>query len=87
MRMWRWLGVALFVLAGCQSTNPEVKPKHQPEAYTVPPSNDSRYNSNMTYPEDTLFKDIIKKDTGPGDPMKTQPGRFGAGPGMGAGGY
>jgi hypothetical protein len=78
----RWLGVALLVLAGCQTPDAELKPKNQPEEFTVPPDGDSRYSTNISYPKETLFNDVIKKDgTGVKDPFQT-PNRFG-GTGMG----
>jgi hypothetical protein len=88
MRKWRWLGIAVLVIAGCQSTNPDVKPKHQAEDFTLPPREDARYNTHMTYPNDTLFSDVIKKDQpgSPGDSPKP-PSRFGGGPGGGPGGF
>jgi hypothetical protein len=87
----RWLGIALITLVGCQTPEAELKPKYQPEEYTVPPESDARYNSHMTYPKETLFNDILKKDsTTPKDAFQQTP-RFGAGGpgggGMGMGGY
>ncbi len=63
-RLWkmRWLGVAVLLAAGCRSTDNELKPKHQPEEYVAPPEGDARYNGVMTYPKNTLFQDVIKKD-------------------------
>jgi hypothetical protein len=58
-----WLGLALLALAGCHSTDPDVKPKNVVEEYMMPPDNDSRYNSvQMTYPPNTLFEDVLQKD-------------------------
>jgi hypothetical protein len=86
MRKWRWLGLALCVLAGCQSTKPEVKPKYQPELYTLPPANDPRYES-MVYPKDTLFQDVIRKEPGPSDPTKMANRFGGGGPGTNPSGF
>jgi hypothetical protein len=73
----RWLGVALLALAGCQTPDAELKPKHQPEEFMAPPAGDTRYSSNIAYPKETLFNDVIKKeDSGPKDPFQT-PNRFG----------
>ncbi len=56
-RKLRWLGLVLLVLAGCQSADPDIKPKNVVEEYAAPPQNDTRYNSTMTYPQSVLFED------------------------------
>jgi hypothetical protein len=74
----RWLGVALLVVAGCRSTEAEVKPKERPEELVAPPDQDPRYNSHINYPKETLFNDVIKKgSTQPDDQAK--PPRMGMG--------
>jgi hypothetical protein len=90
-RKMRWLGIALLALAGCQTPDAELKPKYQPEEYTVPPDGETRFSSHINYPKETLFNDVIKKDAvTPKDPFQHSP-RFGAGGpgggGMGMGGY
>jgi len=81
IRKLRWLGAALLALAGCQSTEVELKPTHQREDYVVPEDGDPRFEARegMKYPKGTLFSDILDKDTvTANDPSKTN-NRFGAG--------
>jgi hypothetical protein len=61
----RWLGVVLLVLVGCRAAEVDLKPKYQTVDYVAPPSDDPRYYSPTSYPKDTLFQDVIKKDANP----------------------
>jgi hypothetical protein len=73
----RWLGVALVALAGCRSTDVDLKPKYQTVDYVAPPADDPRYNSPITYPKDSLFQDVIKKDNGQTNPLEKASNRAG----------
>ena len=54
MRRMRWLGIALLVLVGCESTdNTHLKPPLR-EEYNLPPGDDARFSSPITYPKETL---------------------------------
>jgi hypothetical protein len=77
----RWLGAMVLALAGCTSTQPDLKPPKQPEQLAVPPD-DPRYNNYTQYPKDTLNTDLNKKpDAGPLSPSGGKMG--GMTPGMG----
>jgi hypothetical protein len=58
----RWLGAALLLLAGCRSNDVDLKPAKQPDDF-VPPPKEARYSGNIEYPKETLFTDVIKKDS------------------------
>ena len=85
-----WTGAVVFSLVGCNSSG--VKRAERPtlvEEYRLPPEDDLRYSTAVTYPKEALNQGIIKKDTNPGQPMPgmgSRAGQFGAG-GMGRGGY
>jgi hypothetical protein len=81
----RCFGAALLALAGCWSTQPNLKPPSHPEEYRLPPSDDARFSSYIEYPKDTLNQDTILKNNKnqPGMPGPGGVGRFGAGPSMG----
>jgi hypothetical protein len=78
-----WLAASLLGVVGCYSTEPNLKPAPHPEEYVLPPSDDARFSSYISYPKELLNTDSIKKDTstpgaiGPG----RGPTRFGAGGG------
>jgi hypothetical protein len=81
----RWLGAALLALAGCQTTDTNLKPK-VPEEYTVPPADDARFSSPPAFPKETLDSGMLKKDKEqgkPGDQFRQPGSGFGVGPGMG----
>jgi hypothetical protein len=78
MRGMRWLGIALLVLAGCESTeNAHIKPPLH-EEYNLPPSDDPRFSSPIAYPKDTLNQPPAKPTNpqGPGASPKG-PSRMG----------
>jgi hypothetical protein len=84
---WRrlhWLGIILWFVAGCWTTEPSLKPPPHPEEYIVPPEDDSRFSSPIEYPRGTLNNDLLKKP--PAGPTNSSggPARFGA---SGSGGY
>jgi hypothetical protein len=80
---WRWLGTVLLVVAGCWTTQPEIKPKPHPEEYIVPPPDDPRFSSPVSFPKEAQRDLQLKKNTTdmPG-PHPNGP-QFGSGPGMG----
>ena len=84
----RWLGALLLAMAGCQSTDPPLKP-NIPDEYILPPRDDRRFSSPPEYPKETLDSGMFKKEPPkPGDQTQ-QPARFGP-PGLGTrgmGGY
>ena len=77
------LGTLLLFVAGCASSEPNIKPT-LPEQYALPPGDDPRFSTPIAYPKETLFRDRIKTDsTQPGLPNRNSP-RMGAGnPGLG----
>jgi hypothetical protein len=84
----RWLGAALFCLAGCWTTKPEYRPPKHPEEFVAPPSGDARFSQPPAYPKQLLNNpDLFKKEPKAleGLPSKA-PARIGAGgPGGGLG--
>jgi hypothetical protein len=77
----RWLGAAVLLLAGCRSNETNLKPAKTPEEFTVP--TDARFSNNVEYPKDTLFTDVIKKDSLQATSPASNPNRTPAGGGMG----
>jgi hypothetical protein len=51
------VGLALFGLSGCKSTQERLKPPKIPEEYVAPPDNDKRYSEPIEYPKDALNQD------------------------------
>jgi hypothetical protein len=90
-RKLRWLGAALFALAGCQSTTDvAIKPTHVSEEYVLPDEGDPRFEAQagMKYPKGTLFDDVLTKpSTSSTDPSKGPNMGMGPGAGMRPGGY
>jgi hypothetical protein len=81
----RWLGIALLVLAGCESTDySHIKPPLR-EEYNLPPTDDARFSSPITYPKETLNVPPPRSGGGPATPKGPQ--RIGRSGGPGAGGY
>jgi hypothetical protein len=77
--MWmHGLGVALLALLGCQTNQPNLKPKLA-EEYVLPPSDDARFSEPIAYPKETL-NSAPKKDPNnqPGSGPARTP-RFGGG--------
>jgi hypothetical protein len=83
------IGSALLGLAGCWTTEPQLKPPPAPEEYVIPPADDPRFSAPPAFPPNTLNQGLPKKDKELLDPngQKT-PGRNFGGGGMagGAGG-
>ena len=75
----RWLGSVLLGLAGCYSTQPNLQPPKHPEEYVVPPADGPRFSNPVSFPKDTLNKELPKKDRQgmPGMPPTGGPSRFG----------
>ena len=88
MRRTRWLGIALLVMLGCESTdNTHLKPQLQ-EEYNLPPADDPRFSSPISYPKETLNQDPARATNSqtPG-PAYKGPSRSGVRGGGGMGGY
>jgi len=85
----RWLGAVLLAMAGCQSTDPPIKPTI-PDEYILPPRDDRRFTSPPEYPKESLDSGMFKKEQQPKPSDQTQqPTRIGP-PGLGSrgmGGY
>jgi hypothetical protein len=82
----RWLGVSLLLLAGCRSSDVDLKPTKTPEEFVRPPD-EARFGQPLEYPKNTLFTDVIQKDTTGATTPNKGPGGFSGGPGMGRPGY
>jgi len=71
----------LFSL-GCWTTDSQIKPPTFPEELVVPPENDTRFSSPMTYPKEAQRDNPLKKantsNTDGIGPTGNMP-RFGAG--------
>ena len=68
----------LFSL-GCWTTDSQIKPPTFPEELVVPPENDTRFSSPMTYPKEAQRENPLKKAVNDSSgPMGTTP-RLGAG--------
>lgn len=84
-RRIRGLVLGLLVsVAGCWTHEQGLRPPPQPECYTLPPVDDSRFTAPIEYPRDTLNNDVIRKPKS--DPMKSAQemrSSMGAGPGSG----
>ena len=81
--VWRWLGLLLLVVSGCRSTGPELEPPPQPEEYTLPPENDSRFNKPPQLQRDPLSPTPGKRTAPLGQPVvPARSPRSGFGPGM-----
>ena len=72
-----------FVVAGCASNEPMLKPAPRPEELMVPPGDDARFNNYPTYPKGVLNADAIKRDQE--KPQDGPPTGLGRGPGMSGG--
>lgn len=83
----RFWGVLFLMLAGCWTTEKQLKPPPHPEEAMVPPASDPRFSSPIAYPKEAERDQSIKKPAkDPNDPMGS-PSRFGpSGSGLGAGG-
>jgi len=82
-----WLSLLMLGLAGCWTTEPNLRPPKQPEELRKPPEDDLRFSAPQTYPKNTLNQDTIKRY----DDLSNQPGPM-RGPGGssrmgGPGGY
>ena len=100
-----FLGAALLLPAGCKSSTPDMdsvlmtlglkssepnlKPPPHPEELAAPPEDDAHFSNPVTYPDNVLNQDLVKKN--PNQPGKDGPGgspRFGSGGGgPGGGGF
>jgi hypothetical protein len=80
------MGLFPLMIAGCWTTQPNLKPPPPPESFILPPADDSRFSAPIEYPRGTLENDLIKQKSqnGPGNAPPTTP-RFGAGPAGGPG--
>lgn len=78
----RFWSVLLLLLAGCWTTEKELKPPPHPEEAIVPPESDPRFSSPIVYPKEAERDQTPKKPANdPANPMGS-PSRFGAtGPG------
>ena len=84
----RWLGVLLFGVSGCWTTQPELKPPKQPEVIAVPPQEDARFSQPIQYPKGTLNQEPTKKSiktNDPNNPAGAGAPRFGPSGASGAG--
>jgi hypothetical protein len=76
------LGLLLLIqvgLAGCTTSEPQLKPPKHPEEYNAPPENDPRYNKPIEYPKETMDQDFQKKKKDKADtPGPTQSPRTAA---------
>lgn len=85
----RFWSVLLLLLAGCWTTEKQLKPPPHPEEAMVPPESDPRFSSPIAYPKEAERDQSIKKPTrdpkDPNDPTAS-PSRFGPS-GMGGRGY
>jgi hypothetical protein len=84
------MGLLVAILlsgSGCETTpNTTIKPPLH-EEYTLPPSDDSRFNSPPTYPKEALDNNQFKKQQNkPGEQFQGPGGRLGTGP-TNMGGY
>ena len=83
------LAVLLAALAGCEPTlRQKLRPPKQPEAYNLPPADDTRYTDPIAFPKNTLNQDSTKiakdaKDAASGAPAGA--GGPGGSPRMGGG--
>jgi hypothetical protein len=79
---------ALLGLSGCMSTQRKIEQPKRVEEYVVPPTDETRFSSPISFPKDTLNQNLIKKDIGgpPGTPMNGPRGFGAGGPGSMNGG-
>jgi hypothetical protein len=56
------IGTALLGLAGCWTTDTQIKPPPNPEEYVIPPADDPRFAAPPAFPEKTLNQGLPKKD-------------------------
>jgi hypothetical protein len=78
----------MLCLAGCWTTQSQIKPPPHPETFVIPPEDDPRFSQPPQYPEKTLNQGLLKKDKqrkedGSDDfrPPGRMPGQAGVGPG------
>lgn len=82
-----WLLAVLLAIVGCQTSRPGFRKPPLVEEYVLPPADDSRFSNPVSYPRETLQKDLPK----PGAKEPIQPGmpppgsRFGSGVGPSVG--
>jgi hypothetical protein len=82
-RFWCTL---FLVLAGCRTTEPNLKPPPHPEEAVVPPESDPRFSAPIAYPKEAERDQTIKKPAkDPAGPMGS-PSQFGS-PGLSGRGY
>jgi hypothetical protein len=78
LRYWGGLGLlsaALWGLAGCATTESEIKkPPKPPEEYKLPPEDDPRFNKPVEYPKDVFEKDPLQQKA----KAKDTPGMIGS---------
>jgi hypothetical protein len=71
-------GLFLFCM-GCWTTDTQIKPPTYQEELILPPENDARFSSPMTYPKEAQRENPLKKATNDSNgPMGSTP-RLGAG--------
>jgi hypothetical protein len=89
--VWQWSVLVLFILAGCRSSAPNLKPEEQPESFTIPPESDRQYSAPYKYPKESDDPSLpgSRKGPGGGGGGPAGPGGPARGPrtGMGPGGY
>jgi hypothetical protein len=73
----RWLGVGLLALAGCETTDRNLKPP-LPEEYTIPPTDDARFSSPPNYPKDAFDRGGKKEPNKLDDRFRNSGGGFGS---------
>lgn len=86
MRYASFVMTGLLALAGCKSSEPNIKPPPNKEEFILPPADDPRFSSYPSYPKGTLNQEYIKRDKDRKE-NKDDPGLRPGGPGrLGAGG-
>lgn len=65
MRRIRDLGALLLMasigMAGCSTSENQIRPPKPPEEFREPPANDPRYSGPVQYPAETMDQDILLK--------------------------
>ncbi|MFL5244412.1 MAG: hypothetical protein ACJ8FY_20115 [Gemmataceae bacterium] len=83
------MALGLLGLAGCRTSDANLKPPPNKEVYLLPPTDDPRYSNYPNFPKGTLNQEYVKRDkereeNGPGSSPKGMP-HFGGSGGNGGG--